>query len=477
MPAIDFSKLDITDPRVQEMAVAELMPDFQAMQEKGEPVLSENNMILMELNADDVNLAPQVRTHYRCENLAEAIATEGLQQPPTIACFTSKSLFAIYLAIINKMLSKNPDTPCDLSICPRTKSQWVCKRVMINGKNRKVYFVVIAGHRRVLAIRHLWHIGCKACNHRLGRKPYKGECYKRHSFQGKETFTARVFINPNPLGAYQFQISENCSQEQIGVEQWAKIIGELYRMQKNLGQGVNQEQFAAQLGIGVEKLRNAIRYIELPLAVQGLVEEKQMRFGVAVQLSRLQKTLGWDDGKLLGYISRVAAANLSVKAMKKLVNEEIQKEQTGQRTLDDELNFLINGISSLTDAEKIAYNLAQEKLRLRELIGPGTHKAIRESALYVESMVRMMEDGSIKIEHSPFLDELVLEQTKKLSEMLQAVNSHLQRLLGFSDEELQKMLADPIENIQLINALEARIIPMMRELDKESSSTQQLDSG
>jgi len=39
------------------------------------------------------------------------------------------------------------------------------------------------------------------------------------------------------------------------------------------------------------------------------------------------------------------------------------------------------------------------------------------------------------------------------------------------------MLFDPIRNIQFINALEARIIPMMRELDKESSSTQQLDSG
>ncbi len=176
------------------------------------------------------------------KKLAKSIAEDTLLAPPALAVW-DKIGFNNYCDLLNRIINPihlispnryRPNYPQDSS-CPDR------------------FIVLLAGHRRVLAIRQLL----------LDKNG--------NAFPDGKVNDCKVYREPSPDRAFRVQLHENSTQRPL--RQWCEfaVAARFYLRQKAEDKNLTQETFAHQYGISTDTMSTSLQLLELPLSVQEVI--------------------------------------------------------------------------------------------------------------------------------------------------------------------------------------------------------------
>ena len=205
------------------------------------------------ISRSDINafFHAQTRKTYDQESiaaLAGSIDTDGLLHPITVAELSSVDAER-YVLGLNQLRG----------------SDYKPEEIAINDDGS--CYILVAGHRRVLAMDHL--IDESGNYSRLGADHVD--------------INANVFSGLSLLDALRLQIAEN-SHEGLPIHEDAYSIRMFYEES-----GHSLAQCARELGRSEEKVRLAVRFSELPQAVRATVEDGLVPYSAAVALAPLAR--------------------------------------------------------------------------------------------------------------------------------------------------------------------------------------------
>lgn len=203
------------------------------------------------------------------EAMAESIATNGLIQPITVAYYRERSDAEKHAALIEQVRRRPVDT--------------TALREATDGG----YYILIAGNRRLLATLSLWDRGCDVCIER-GRQKVPGDCYRFHHEQDahRAMIRAQVIEDGNQVSALMMQLVENI-HERVPPHEEACAYADMYRFLCSTFSKLTQKAFASYVGRSPSTIAHALRFAELPQAVQVLVAKGLIPYLIGVELAQL----------------------------------------------------------------------------------------------------------------------------------------------------------------------------------------------
>jgi hypothetical protein len=200
----------------------------------GEAISQRNNEISrIELHHWEVIEKPAIK------NLANSIRDKGLFFPPIFALWDTEG-FELYCCLLNQII--NPIYP----INPRKYKPNFPQDV----KDKTHFLVLIAGHRRILAIRDIVALADNTL------------------FPGNKVAGCTIFHQPAGDYAIGVQLEENNTQQPV--RQWCElaVAARLYLRQKNQTTGLSQKDFSHRYNISPDTLASALNLLELPEIIQ-----------------------------------------------------------------------------------------------------------------------------------------------------------------------------------------------------------------
>lgn len=217
---------------------------------------------------DDINILMQTRrTFTNIENLANDIARKGLMHKQAVTRLTRAECIE-YLWELNQVM---PGAAHHIRQLHRAKDGY--------------YYVLIAGERRTRALWHLHECGCRAhIDIAKPRKLKKGACLGEH-FPDR-LISVTIYTDLSADEALEIQLSEN-THEQVPEHEEASVYSALFRARRMRNKRYSLRQFAHEVGRPERWVRRALRFCDLPDAVKGQVEQNELRYTVAAELSRL----------------------------------------------------------------------------------------------------------------------------------------------------------------------------------------------
>jgi len=359
-----------------------------------------------------VNVLPQPRkTFENIEELAENIATNGLLNPLIVACFTEEEVES-YLKVINEIwgtfIHIKSLIPDDLGY----------------------YNILIAGERRFRSLNHLWQKGCQKCSEEHGQE-LPGMCFNRH-FKDSRVGVS-LWKNISASKALFFQFSENIHKPVPPAEE-AEAYQRLFVLIKRMNAKFTMASFARSVGRSIATISNAVKFCALPDLIQKAakmpVKQGGIPYGVALQLSRLQK-IGESEEGLLWWMTRTIIAGCNVKAMKKSVDFFIIDKTSGQQ------NFL----SAIMTEEQ---EKAERKSFIKGTVAKTTVREIWSYIAYFKRVLNLFENGQLGLENSAFSSKSPSKVYKELVDLMdQQLGEHMKRVLSYKDsEQSKKILAE-----------------------------------
>lgn len=311
---------------------------------------------------EKINVLPQPRKTFECvEELAFDIADKGMMNPIVVARFSEESCRA-YLAVINKLWG------VDFRI-----EQLAC----IGEKGERIFYVLLAGERRYRSCRYLWEKGCARCQELYGVGG-AGVCYKRH-FGDSGKVEVRMCADIFPLAALFLQFSENTHMS-VPAHEETRAYDQLFRLIKEAHPSFSLAEFARRAGRSPSTIRNALKFCELPVFVQEMVERREINYGIALELSRLA-TVGASNDDLMWWSLRARAENHNVATFRKLVSDHLNSLSAGQVSLFDVFD---------AEAER-----ERKKNNIRHTVA---NEIIRELWIFIgywQRVAKMCEEGQI----------------------------------------------------------------------------------
>lgn len=298
---------------------------------------------------------PQVRQHYdqaALGILAANIARLGVLQPQMVAVLSS-STCEHYLEVFNFIFES--------SLC----------RADLTRAPDGYYYIVIAGHRRVLAQRMLGH---------------------------KQSFV-RLYREIDPQQAITLQISENLYQHPAPEDE-AEVFYQLYRLAYRDDAKLSPTRFAREnrvlLGKSEQAIYQAIRFCELPPEIVAMVHCGAIAYGVAIQLTRLRQYLTGDE--LVDTAKRAFLSQQTVREFKRVVDGVLFARKSNQ------LDLLF---------ETVAQADARKRAERRYLLDRGLVNALKVSQRFLSHLSYLTEQGILTLEEWPrdtsLIFELILE--------------------------------------------------------------------
>ncbi len=236
------------------------------------------------IRESELNVLVQCRDFFDRESiaaLADGLAAQGLISSIHVARFDRPALER-YLDLLARLY----------------RSTVVIEDLVshVHPDGHDAWYVLVAGERRTRAHRHLWHAGCTECQERAARKKRRlalGECYLSHRELKKPDGAQELYIravveeNPDRYKALYKQLAEN-THERVHPAREANVYAKLYRLLKSEFPKMTMAAFARRVGRSPQAIANALRYAELPDAVQRLVQEtKALSYLAAIELTRL----------------------------------------------------------------------------------------------------------------------------------------------------------------------------------------------
>lgn len=345
-----------------------------------------------------INVLPQPRKTFA--NIAELsldVAKKKLLNPPTVARFSRESCER-YVEVVNELWGTN-FTISDL-------------RATREGNRREVFYVLLAGERRLRACQLLWKEGCEGCRERYGlERP--GICFRRHFAAGK--IEVRLCVNIPALAALFLQLSENTHVPVAPYEE-AYAYGQLFKLIRRADETFSIARFAREVGRSPDTVRNAIRFYELPRSIQEPVEKRIVPYGIAVQIARLGVIE--EEGKK-EWMLRAILNRWKVTDCANVITKYLEEKASGQTSLLDIMT---------------ASQAALAKPRYRDVVAKDMIQTVYLWTHYFERALRLFREGMVGKENSPFSEGSPVRMFKKhISLLEELLVPHLRDLISKRD--------------------------------------------
>lgn len=235
---------------------------------------------------------PQMRKNFdpeKVRELAYSIAANGMINSQIVAILPEKEFWS-YVDYVSKVWK--------VSITQEDRARLKKQK---HGHN---FHVIVAGERRLRALNILWNEGCLACREKNNGKPVThGKCWKKHF--GTEKIKVLVPKTKDHRKLLATQLAENVYDRPLPHEE-AEAVAQLTVFMKSEDPKVSYANIAKRIGRTAELVSRSMAFYTLPHSIRLLVREKRIKYGVAVELARLQKEAKYTDEQLL------IEANLSV---------------------------------------------------------------------------------------------------------------------------------------------------------------------
>jgi len=380
--AMSPERKNLPDERVESLAavIVKIEPEpFRCLRER--------------IPLDNINILSQPRkTFEKIDTLAENIAaTESIINPPVVARLGREGVEG-YLEVINRLWETDYKTE-DL--------------ISVTEEDKEIFYVLIAGERRIRACRLLQESGCQVCQKEHG----PGGCYKRHF--GNLNVDVSLCVDIKPLTAFYLQASENIHMR-VPPHEAAIFYRDLFLLIRQADSSYPKTQFARFMGRSVETINNALKFCELPLDIQKLVEEKRLKYGIAVELARLQREVEISEEGLMGWALLVITGGHSVKECRQMVSNHIYQLKSGQTMFE------------LFDEET---ERVMRRLQMRKVVSHKNALILHASIYYLEVVYRMFLEGKLGRADSPFSEGSPRRIYMRLIRLQQLLLPHLKDFL------------------------------------------------
>ncbi|OGY23180.1 MAG: hypothetical protein A2172_02260 [Candidatus Woykebacteria bacterium RBG_13_40_15] len=310
--------------------------------------------------------------------------------------------------------------------------------VVREGKKR-IFYLLLAGERRLRAYRHLWKKGCSDCLEVYGKEK-RGTCFRRHiSVEGM--IPTRICENMPIHEALILQMIENTSRVQLSLNDEARGLAYLYRTFRMADPALTVKDFARHFGRGETTVRSALRFCKLPPEIQGAVDNGndygKLEFGIAVQLARLQEH-GCDEEELLHRMKTAQLDRTTVPDFRQSVTSYLQFLR-GQGCLFD------------SDVSRRLAALGQHKQIVeRHILG-----ALYTQLQYMLTVIRLFENGDLGMEDSPFSVRSPVKVYLRVVQTLAQALPHMRQFLP--EKDLAMIGATLAEGLEVTRILEAAL--------------------
>ena len=365
------------------------------MQEK--LLMRETKQVIYEVDPNIIITLAQVRENINpesLEELKESIRQKGgLINPVVLAVFDFVE-FKKYLEFINEIHNAKYDIS-DFTAIP-------CK-------DKKVYPVLIAGHRRLEAIRQI---------NKEKQVPKKTLWVK-----------ADIHENMNIEDALLLQVAEN-THERVSVAREAVVIASTWKYYKSREPDLNIAAFARRTGRGADTVRSMLKFATLPQKLQKLAFKKEafVPFGALVQIARYadfkasrQDTL--DENAMLALAQYYLVSDMTMVELAKFIRSKIEHEKSAQADLFSENTAVI--------AEK----------QIKKTIDAKLERGLREFIAYLRKIDSALSDPDWHLKYSTTVPQALL---RALLKTLQESNL----LYFFQQKELQSLRASLIYRLE-----------------------------
>jgi len=258
--------------------------------EKGHGVFS--------VNPDSINVLTQVRKSIDAdalEELMESIDAMGYLINPLSVAVIKEEEIDEYLSLFNEV---------------HNSAHKKNSLVKVKTKEGERYLMLMAGHRRLMAIK------------KLNKKR-----------EDKIKPIAILHFNINPEQALKLQIVENTHQR-VAPEEEALTLVRAYRLYEVKVRGTGGKptlaDFSRQIGRNTETIRRALYYVSLPKEILNIkIEGVEVPYGVFVEVGRLFKAyqdekLKPDIRVLQDMIYYYFVRNMTVSDFRKFISERIE---------------------------------------------------------------------------------------------------------------------------------------------------------
>ena len=321
------------------------------------------------ISLSSVNVLPQPRQTFEyIDDLAEDIARKNLLNPPVVAEF-GRSTCQQYLDVINVLWKT------DFQISDLTVSKY-------QGKMR--WFVLLAGERRFRACRHLWQNGCETCREKHGQEP-EGRCFRRHF--GSSKIDVRLCQEIAPISALFLQFSEN-THMRVPPHEEAQAYIQLLKLLRQVDDKYPLARFARNVGRSPEAIRNAVRFCELPIKTQQMVEKGIVVYGIAVEIARLMELDGLKEHELEWWVARAVTGRYKVSEFREVTNHHLAERRSGQGSL----------LEMMEDAQKGDLHRRQ----IKRVVESQTLLALHAFCGYLAKICRLCQEGKLGRQDSLF---------------------------------------------------------------------------
>lgn len=343
------------------------------------------------LNA--INILPQPRrTFEEIEILAGDIAVKGLLEPPVVAKLNEDGC-TDYLAVINRLW--------------RTSYQIEDLVATLDTDGQKHFYILIAGERRLRALRLLQAAGYDACIKEFGPHGF----YETLFDGGK--IDVRLCVDMPPLEVIFRQTSENMHLR-VPPHEEARFFHDLLNLIREVEPDYPISRFARKVGRSPDTIRNAVKFCELPQTIQDLVEKRSLSYGIACEIARLQSELGLGSEELRWWAMRAILTSAKVPEFRQMVTDYIFNSQNGQTEM-----------ALFTDREKEAMRRAF----FREIVAKRFIQSLWERIAYWKKVIALFESGELGQENSPFSEGSPAQLYKAEIALLKEVLPHLARFI------------------------------------------------
>ncbi|OGD60889.1 hypothetical protein A3A71_03205 [Candidatus Berkelbacteria bacterium RIFCSPLOWO2_01_FULL_50_28] len=290
--------------------------------------------------------------------LADSIASNDLLTPLTV-CVWSRKMVLEYKQLVEKIF--NGDGGHELENF----------KPYDGGK----YYVLVAGHRRMRSLLLLKAEGSEAYRQAYGEVSGE-ECFARQFPNG---VPARMYQGILPQRGVGLQLEENLNREGVSRPVQAKAIKGLYDLEcLEDGAVITVSEFARRLQIKPDMVRDSLKFCDLPRIIQHSVEAGAFKWGCALELTMIQRTLREKpkaDGerrtedeinRILLALSASEAAMKNVAQFKSHLHVWLE-EVAGQATMFEELELTADGIAAGVLGQEMFRNALERLAFMRKV--------------------------------------------------------------------------------------------------------------
>lgn len=369
---------------------------------------------------NNINVLNQPRqTFLDIDLIAQDIARKNLLNPLTVAEL-DRAQAQEYIDTINEIWGTN---------------HTIDELKQAEGENiEEKYYILIAGERRLKALKQLDTVGCFDCQEAFG----KGPCSTRHPhvFKDGNKIEARLMRNFDALTAIDTQASENTHLRPAPQEE-ALFYDRYYKLKKRINSKYTIAQFSRDVGKSPDTITSALRFCKLPDEIQEFVANGTISYGIGVELQRAREALGLDGLDLKYWLLKAITERFSVAEFSKAVSAEIEMKNSNQTML---------GIFDQTQEEEM------KKAHRKKIVERNTINMLWGYLSYFNKVLSLFEDGSLGKKDSPFSVRSPLRVYRAVITQEKRLLPHLKGLLTQEEFEETVNVLEASEN--LISALE-----------------------